>query len=43
MLASAYVGLARKDAILCLPTTRQEDPVPGLAFVNPATRAERVV
>jgi len=31
--------MAREGAILCLPTTWHEDPVLGLAFVNPATQA----
>jgi glutamate/tyrosine decarboxylase-like PLP-dependent enzyme len=35
--------LAREGVILCLPTTWQGETVLRLAFVNPATRAERVI
>jgi glutamate/tyrosine decarboxylase-like PLP-dependent enzyme len=35
--------LAHEGVILCLPTTWHGDPVLRLAFVNPATQAERVI
>ena len=35
--------MAREGVILCVPTTWQGDPVLRLAFVNPATQAERVI
>ena len=35
--------MAREGALLCLPTTWRGDPVLRLVFVNPATKAERVI
>ena len=35
--------LAREGVILCLPTTWHGETVLRLAFVNPATKAERVI
>lgn len=35
--------MAREGLIFCLPTTWYQNPVLRLAFVNPATQAERVI
>jgi glutamate/tyrosine decarboxylase-like PLP-dependent enzyme len=35
--------MAHEGVILCVPTTWRGDPVLRLAFVNPATKAERVI
>jgi len=35
--------MAREGAVLCLPTTWRGEPVLRLAFVNPATKPERVI
>jgi glutamate/tyrosine decarboxylase-like PLP-dependent enzyme len=35
--------MAREGVIMCVPTTWRGDPVLRLAFVNPATEAERVI
>ncbi|MEO9139923.1 MAG: hypothetical protein ABI345_12750 [Jatrophihabitans sp.] len=34
---------ARDGVILCLPSTWRGEPVLRLAFINPATNAERVI